>query len=147
MTKNKQKKKQKSSQKLQNNSSRILEQRITAMSASFSGPLPPPNILEGYEKILPGAADRIITMAETQLNHRHDMESTVIKSNVKNEHTGMLLAFCLTIALMAFGFYLILNDKETAGYFAVFGPVVFHGVNYVYNKKREEKSLEKPKQE
>lgn len=144
MTKNNRKN---SSQKLHNDSSKVIGGRITTMSASFSGPLPPPSVLEGYEKTLPGAADRIITMAETQLAHRHDMECTVIKSNVKNERTGMLLAFSLTMALMFFGFYLILNDKETAGYFAVFGPVIFHGANYIYNKKREEKNLKKPKED
>ena len=31
---------------------------------SFSGPLPPPEIIEKYESILPGAADRIIRLAE-----------------------------------------------------------------------------------
>jgi uncharacterized membrane protein len=32
----------------------------------FSGPLPPPEALAKYNDILPGAADRIITMAEHQ---------------------------------------------------------------------------------
>lgn len=30
----------------------------------FEGPLPPPHILEHYEAILDGAADRILKMAE-----------------------------------------------------------------------------------
>ena len=41
---------------------------------SFSGPLPPPNVLSAYEDLLPGAADRIITMAEKQLEHRMYLE-------------------------------------------------------------------------
>lgn len=35
---------------------------VTAQT--WVGPLPPPNALEAYEKILPGAADRILAMAE-----------------------------------------------------------------------------------
>ena len=28
-------------------------------SKQFSGPIPPPEIIKGYEEVLPGAADRI----------------------------------------------------------------------------------------
>jgi uncharacterized membrane protein len=34
------------------------------VSAEFSGPLPPPGLLAGYEHAVPGSAQRIITMAE-----------------------------------------------------------------------------------
>jgi uncharacterized membrane protein len=39
-------------------------------SAIFSGPLPPPASLEAYERILPGAAERILKMAEDEAVHR-----------------------------------------------------------------------------
>ena len=42
--------------------------------SSFSGPLPPPQILEKYESIVPGSADRIIGMAEKQSEHRRSIE-------------------------------------------------------------------------
>jgi len=35
-----------------------------AQAYSFSGPLPPPEILEKYNQVVPGLAERIITMAE-----------------------------------------------------------------------------------
>lgn len=117
------------------------EQRMASVSTSFSGPIPPPGILEGYENIHPGTADRIIKMAEQQSSHRQDIEKKVIASNVQNERTGMWLAFALTLLLMVFGFFLILNDKSIAGYFAVFGPIIFHAGNYVYNKHKEQKSI------
>jgi len=106
-------------------------------SVTFSGPLPSPSILSGYEDILPGSADRIITMAEEQISHRQSLEQSVIRSNIHNEKTGMWLAFLLTLLLMLFGAYLILNDKNTVGYFAVFGPIIFHAGNYIYNKRKE----------
>ena len=34
--------------------------------SEFSGPIPPPSIIKGYEEILPGSADRILAMAEKQ---------------------------------------------------------------------------------
>ena len=35
-----------------------------------AGPLPPPEILREYDQALPGLADRIVSMAEGQANHR-----------------------------------------------------------------------------
>ena len=39
------------------------------IESEFSGPIPPPNIMRGYEEILPGAADRILSMAERQIEY------------------------------------------------------------------------------
>ena len=44
---------------------------IVGMRASFSGPLPPPKILEDYDRVCPGAADRIIKMAEKEQKASH----------------------------------------------------------------------------
>ncbi|MBD3270668.1 DUF2335 domain-containing protein [Candidatus Peregrinibacteria bacterium] len=130
--------------KKQKNKKHHKDQRsITAVAASFSGPLPPPSILHGYENIQPGFAERIIKMAESQAEHRQGLEKSVVNSNIENERKGMWFAFILTIVLMGLGFYLIIDDKSTAGYFAVFGPVVFHTSNFIYNKRREERSLDK----
>lgn len=35
----------------------------------FKGPIPPPELFEGYEKVLPGSAHRILAMAEQSLAH------------------------------------------------------------------------------
>lgn len=40
----------------------------------FSGPIPPPQTMAGYETALPGSADRILKMAEEQSAHRQEME-------------------------------------------------------------------------
>lgn len=48
------------------------------MAARFSGPLPHPDILKHYDEIEPGAAGRIIAMAESQQAHEHEMEQRAI---------------------------------------------------------------------
>ncbi|MCG7243795.1 DUF2335 domain-containing protein [Corynebacterium sp. ACRPS] len=45
--------------------------QVQAMFAARSGPLPAVQDFSGYESVLPGAADRIIKMAETALDTRH----------------------------------------------------------------------------
>lgn len=53
----------------------VIERVVTLMSKeSFSGPLPHPKHLSEYEKISPGAADRIITMAEESQEHIQELD-------------------------------------------------------------------------
>ena len=56
---------------------------------SFSGPLPPPGVLEGYERVLPGSAERIFTMAEKQLEHRLHLEKVVVEGGSKRADMGI----------------------------------------------------------
>ena len=44
-------------------------QSIHREVAAYSGPIPPVNQLSQYEQVLPGVADRIITIAEKQSQH------------------------------------------------------------------------------
>lgn len=109
--------------------------RPVMMTQSFSGPLPPPAALEAYEKIHKGAADRIICMAEKQAEHRQSLEKTVIGTIARNERIGMWFALFLTTVLMIIGGILLFLGRDTAGYLAVFAPVVFHAGNYLYAKR------------
>lgn len=43
---------------------------LVVQATAFSGPLPPPQVLAQYESILPGSANRILSMAEKQSEHR-----------------------------------------------------------------------------
>lgn len=67
---------------------------VQAIKEEFSGPIPHPDIIEKYEQILPGAADRIISMAEKQASHRQDMEKAMIKSEARDGLLGVIFAFC-----------------------------------------------------
>ena len=46
------------------------------------GPIPSPESLAEYDKVVPGAALRIIEMAEAQAKHRREMERTQMEANV-----------------------------------------------------------------
>ena len=51
---------------------------IIKRSVSFSGPIPSPNAMEKYEEVLPGIADRIMTMAEKEQKLREKSITGVI---------------------------------------------------------------------
>jgi uncharacterized membrane protein len=54
----------------QNNRTMLVQQTSVQ---SFSGPLPPPEVLKRFDEIVPGAAERIIKMAEAQSEQRKDL--------------------------------------------------------------------------
>ncbi|WP_339529351.1 DUF2335 domain-containing protein [Pseudomonas mucidolens] len=49
---------------------RVVTQAVMQLE-QHRGPLPPPRQLFEYEQCLPGAAERIVAMAEKEQNHRH----------------------------------------------------------------------------
>jgi len=63
------------------------------ISSSFSGPLPHPDVLRGFESVQPGAAERIIKMAENEAQHRHVLERNGQKAFINNERIGMFVPF------------------------------------------------------
>jgi len=63
--------------------------QAVVQSQHFSGPLPHPAILEQFNKIVPGAAERIILMAENQAKHRQELEKIVIQSDIRDGRLGL----------------------------------------------------------
>lgn len=111
--------------------------RISATARMYSGPIPSADELIMYEKACPGAADRIIAMAESQSKHRQGLETKVVGGNVQREKMGMWMAFTITVLLILIGTYLIIINKPVIGFIAIFVPCLFQASNYVYVKYRE----------
>ena len=64
--------------------------RVEAHIESFSGPIPPPGMMRDYENVLPGSADRILTMAEREQLRQ-----------ISYDNRGLNYAFVAAISLMA----------------------------------------------
>lgn len=77
--------------------------QVTEFSAEFSGPLPPPGALEKYEQVSPGAAERIIAMAEAEISHRHELEKSLVDNEYKQESKGQNYAGILGALAIIFG--------------------------------------------
>ena len=84
----------------QNNQSSSKENKVilTEISQSFSGQLPPPDILRQFDEVVPGAAERIIKMAEDQSTHRRELEKKVIDSDITRSKWGQILGFIIAIS-------------------------------------------------
>ena len=86
------------------------------LSATFSsGPIPDAEQLAKYDTVLPGAADRIISMAERQSVHRQAIEKIVVMSNARNSTLGVVAAFILGVLTIVGGVFLAYNGSELTG--------------------------------
>ena len=75
----------------------------------LQGPLPPPDILAGYENVVPGAGERILRMAEQEAVHRHSQENILNKSASTRSLIGVLGAVAVALSgftLAGYAFYL-----------------------------------------
>jgi uncharacterized membrane protein len=96
---------------------------VRVVSAYFSGPLPHPSTLAGYEDILPGCADRILTMAEQQIEHRRDIESRLVDAEIVTRQRGQACGLMVVIACVLGGVYLLSQDKNITGLVAMLTPI------------------------
>ncbi len=97
-----------------------VEEHIVAQQ--FEGPLPPPSTLAQYNNIQKGFADRIVTLAENESNHRHEMDKKFLDANIKLNRDEVIEArigqFCgLIIGLAAIfgGSYTAMNGSQITG--------------------------------
>ena len=113
---------------------------------AHAGPLPHPALLEAYERIVPGGAERIFRQFEMQAAHRQTVEKIVIRSNSFVQIFGALSAFLLGMTGIAGGLYLVLQGRSVEGLSAFLAALASLLGVYVYGKRtqmaeREDKEL------
>ena len=79
---------------------------LTLAQYHHSGPLPDPRTLALYDEILPGLADRIMTMADNQSNNRMALEKAVVYGNVAGDSRGMHAAVVVAVAMICLAAFL-----------------------------------------
>ncbi|HHA1306236.1 TPA: DUF2335 domain-containing protein [Enterobacter kobei] len=87
-------------------------QQIIVAHEAFSGPFPHPRHLKGYEDVLPGSAERIFSMTEREMAHRHRMEEKVLDSAVWRDIRGQVLGVVSTLAALGAATYLSMHDHD-----------------------------------
>jgi len=113
------------------------------VAASFNGPLPPPPILQGYDDIQPGFAERIVSMAESESAHRHELERKALDADIKGtekefleRRIGQILAFLIVIIMAGIATYLAVIGREIAA--SVFGGPAIAAIVGAFLTRRKE---------
>ena len=115
-------------------------QRMEA--SSFSGPLPHPEILAKYNQIIPNGAERIMCMAEKQMNHRMGldneklgMDKMILESDIRRSDRGVIFGFVIAILIILGGFGLILAGIQVIGIVAIITPLISIIGIFVYTER------------
>ena len=114
---------------------------------AFSGPIPPASELAYYEQIIPGLADRIVGMAESNATHRQGMEKAVVVGNIAAQKRGQVFAFILALIVVIVGTVLVYQGKTNAGLWLILGDIValaavFLGGKFLQKKERSARRSE-----
>lgn len=110
-------------------------------TVQFSGPLPDPQTLQEYEQALPGAAERIMALAERQTAHRMQaetydaahrsrLESQIVDAAIRSETWGRACAFTIALAFLGVSGWLINGGHDWAG--GALGGIDIVGLVYVF---------------
>jgi uncharacterized membrane protein len=118
--------------------------------ACYSGPLPPPDMLRGYNEIVPGSAERLIRSFEKEGEHRRSCERTFLGL----EGRGQIFALVIALAGITAAVILGIHGREWAAAAMVggsLGTVVTAfvlGRGHAGSRSEEDTALDsKPRQE
>lgn len=118
-----------------------LVQRVVSIVQSHSGPLPPPQMLGGYDAVVPGSAKMIVDMAASEHVHRHRKEW----AEIIFPYVGMVLGAAILIFCVWGSIYLAMagHDKVAAALVAL--PVI-GAVGFIIKSRIPSSSQDQPQQ-
>lgn len=116
---------------------------IEYQEALFAGPLPHPSIMQEYESIVPGAAQRLLNMAEKQQEHRMRMETKLVSTGVRRIIFGQIFGFIIGFIGTAGSLYLVYLGHDTAG--AAIGSTSLVALVSIFVLGKRNSNNEKPK--
>lgn len=111
---------------------------VAHVSQTYSGPIPPPQMLAEYEAVQPGFADRIISMAEKEQANRHLLENKAVDGAIKKDARGQHYALMTSFGVLGGGSFLIYTGHDWAGVTLCAGALT--GLAYIFvsgNRKKE----------
>lgn len=91
-------------------SSLIVATKTEERTVTHVGPLPAPDALRDYNAVLPGAAERIIAMAEKEADHRRQIDTKILDAQIADAVSARVqvkrgqycgLSACLTVVVSA----------------------------------------------
>lgn len=104
-------------------------------------------MLARFNDVVPDGANRIVTMAESQLHHRQSLEAAVITGNISRQRLGQLYAFLLGVLAVGGGIGLIAFDKPTSGLVAIIGAFVTLAGVFIYGRYDQAQERERKRRE
>lgn len=115
----------------------MVRSQTVSLTMTHRGPLPAPEMFREYESVCPGAADRIIKMAEDEGAHRRSIETKTVDADIALQRRGQtygLIGF-LVVALLGAG--LLALGIDIAGYIVLVGNAIVMLGGSIWNRIEE----------
>jgi len=116
---------------------------VIAQASSYSGPIPPPDLLAKFAEIIPNGADRILKMAENQSKHRQCIEKWAVIGGTILSHFGVACAMIIVLGTLYFGSQLIREGHTISGSIFAGSGLLGLVTAFIYGtrSRREERKL------
>lgn len=88
---------------------------VARRSLSWRGPLPPPEILEKFDALVPGSAEKIISWVSDESEHRRALEKQTLFTFAAGDRRGTWMAFTLAMFVSGGAFYLMATGVGLVG--------------------------------
>jgi len=104
---------------------------------AYSGPIPPAQELGEYDRIIPNGADRIMSMAEREQAHRHDLErrdadrlDRVVDNDILLSRRGQQFGGWLFFGLIGLAGVLVYQGELAAAAWTFLGSLILQGSSW-----------------
>jgi uncharacterized membrane protein len=104
-------------------------------------------MLAQYNDIVPNGAERLVALAERQVEHRQSLESAVIHANIRAESRGQTFAFLLALIVVVGGILLIAFNKDVQGLAAIITAFVGLAAVFIYGRWQQKQERERKRRE
>lgn len=111
------------------------KQKHIVRAQSYEGPFPPPALLQQFEEVLPGAAERIFQYSEREQQHRHGIERTQVetiaastKANTCMDVVGRLFGMLFLAITFAAALHFSFVDKNIEFAALFYSPSIIAGL-------------------
>lgn len=125
------------------NETREVLSRVHAVElSSYSGPIPPPDLLQRFDEVYPGAAKQILDDFVQESAHRRGMERKVVGAEAFKEVCGSIFAGLIGLTGVGGGVWLAHEGRSTGGLSAIFATLASLVGVYLYQTRRSDAEAE-----
>jgi len=121
------------------------EPGVLSGGAAFPGALPNPDILEKYEKVLPGTAKKIMDIAEEQAAREAALEESAVGTDVSNSRLGLWFGFIVALIAVVGGTVAAISGHPVFGGVLGAGAMASLAGTFVYGTRLRQKDIEQKK--
>lgn len=111
--------------------------QVVEQTLSWEGPVPPPQVIEAYERLVPGSAQIMWNNFDEQSQHRRELEKKVVVASEDRANRGQIIAAGLIVLAIVAGVVIALAVNAYVGGGVVLGSIVSGAAIYIAGGKAQ----------